>query len=58
MVNHRSDVMRQIKSMLLFHGIEVPFSSRQQWTPAVSYRGFTSSIVAMSISIHQPFYNR
>jgi transposase len=31
-VNHRSDVMRQIKSMLLFHGIEVPFSSRQQWT--------------------------
>lgn len=24
--------MRQIKSMLLFHGIDVPFSSRQQWT--------------------------
>lgn len=31
-VNHRSDVMRQIKSFLLFHGIEVPFSSRQLWT--------------------------
>jgi len=31
-VNHRSDVMRQIKSLLLFHSIEVPFSSRQQWT--------------------------
>jgi hypothetical protein len=24
--------MRQIKSLLLFHSIEVPFSSRQQWT--------------------------
>ncbi len=31
-VDHRSDVMRQIKSLLLFHSIEVPFSSRQQWT--------------------------
>jgi transposase len=31
-VNHRSDAMRQIKSLLLFHGIEVPFPSRQQWT--------------------------
>lgn len=31
-VDHRSDVMRQIKSLLLFHGIEIPFSSRQQWT--------------------------
>jgi transposase len=31
-VDHRSDVMRQIKSLLLFHGIEVPFPSRQQWT--------------------------
>jgi len=31
-INHRSDVMRQIKSMLLFHGIEIPFSSRRQWT--------------------------
>ena len=31
-VNHRSDTMRQIKSFLLFHAIEVPFSSRQQWT--------------------------
>ena len=31
-VNHRSDVMRQIKSLLLFHSIENPFSSRQQWT--------------------------
>lgn len=31
-VNHRSDVIRQIKSLLLFHGIEVPFPSRQQWT--------------------------
>jgi len=31
-VNHRSDVMRQIKSLLLFYSIEVPFSSHQQWT--------------------------
>lgn len=31
-VDHRSDVMHQIKSLLLFHSIEVPFSSRQQWT--------------------------
>lgn len=31
-VNHRSDVMRQIKSLLLFHGVEVPFSSHQQRT--------------------------
>lgn len=31
-VNHRSDVMRQIKSLLLFHSIEIPFSSCQQWS--------------------------
>ena len=31
-VNHRSDVMRQIKSLLLFHSIEPPFPSNQQWT--------------------------
>ena len=31
-VNHRSDVMRQIKSLLLFHGIQIPFPSKQQWT--------------------------
>jgi transposase len=31
-VNHRSDVMRQIKSLLLFNSIEIPFPSRQQWT--------------------------
>ena len=31
-VNHRSDVMRQIKSLLLFNSIETPFSSKQQWT--------------------------
>jgi transposase len=30
-VNHRSDVMRQIKSLLWFHGIEIPFSSSQHW---------------------------
>ena len=32
LVNHRSDVMRQIKSLLLFHGVAVPFPSHQQWT--------------------------
>jgi transposase len=32
LVNHRSDVMRQIKSLLLFHSITVPFPSNQQWT--------------------------
>ncbi len=31
-VNHPSDVMRQIKSLLLFHGIEIPFPSHQQWS--------------------------
>jgi transposase len=31
-VNHRSDVMRQIKSLLLFHGVAVPFPAHQQWT--------------------------
>jgi hypothetical protein len=31
-VDHRSDVMRQIKSLLLFHNIRVPFPARQQWT--------------------------
>lgn len=31
-VNHRSDVMRQIKSLLLFHSVAVPFPSNQQWT--------------------------
>lgn len=31
-VNHRSDVMRQIKSLLLFHSIEIPFSSKKHWT--------------------------
>jgi len=31
-VNHRSDVMRQIKSLLLFNSIEIPFPSNQQWT--------------------------
>lgn len=30
--NHRSDVMRQIKSLLLFHGIQPPFSGNQQWS--------------------------
>ena len=33
-MNHRSDVMRQIKSLLLFHGIEIPFSNRKQWSSA------------------------
>ena len=31
-VNHRSDVMRRIKSLLLFNSIEIPFPGRQQWT--------------------------
>lgn len=31
-VNHRSDVMRQIKSFLLFHAVEVPFPGRQFWS--------------------------
>ena len=32
MVNHRSDVMRQIKSLLLFNSIEIPFKGSQHWT--------------------------
>lgn len=31
-VNHYSDVMRQIRSFLLFHTIDIPFSSKQQWS--------------------------
>ncbi len=29
---HRSDVMRQIKSLLLFHGIDCPYEGPQIWT--------------------------
>jgi transposase len=32
LMEHRSDVMRQIKSKLLFHGIKSPFPSKQKWT--------------------------
>jgi transposase len=32
LMEHRSDVMRQIKSKLLFHGIKSPFPQRQSWT--------------------------
>ena len=31
-VNHRSDVMRQIKSFLLFHSIAIPFAPKQHWS--------------------------
>jgi len=31
-MEHRSDVMRQIKSKLLFHDIKSPFSPKQSWT--------------------------
>jgi len=31
-LEHRSDVLRQIKSKLLFHGIKIPFSSNRTWT--------------------------
>jgi transposase len=30
--NHRADVMRQIKSLLMFHGIQTPVEGSQQWT--------------------------
>jgi transposase len=30
-VNHRSDVMRQIKSLLLFNSVDIPFKSTQHW---------------------------
>ena len=32
LVEHRSDVARQIKSKLLFHGIESPFPRNHRWT--------------------------
>jgi transposase len=32
LVTHRSDVARQIKSKLLFHGISSPFAGNQGWT--------------------------
>lgn len=31
-LEHRSDVLRQIKSKLLFHGIKIPFSAQRTWT--------------------------
>ena len=31
---HRSNVMRQIKSLLLFHGIQSPFATSRLWTKA------------------------
>lgn len=31
-LEHRSDVLRQIKSKLLFHGIKIPFSTQRTWT--------------------------
>ncbi|MEO5358790.1 MAG: IS110 family transposase, partial [Nitrospirae bacterium YQR-1] len=31
LVEHKSDVARQIKSKLLFHGIEVPIADKQHW---------------------------
>jgi transposase len=31
-LEHRADVLRQIKSKLLFHGIKVPVSTRRTWT--------------------------
>lgn len=33
-VEHRSDVAKQIKSKLLFYGIKSPFSGQQRWTKA------------------------
>lgn len=32
LVEHRSDIARQIKSKLLFHGIESPFPKRHRWS--------------------------
>jgi transposase len=31
-LEHRTDVMRQIKSKLLFHGIQSPFTGKHKWT--------------------------
>ena len=31
-LEHRGDVLRQIKSKLLFHGIKIPFTSNRTWT--------------------------
>jgi transposase len=31
-MEHRSDVLRQIKSKLLFYGIKIPFSTSRTWT--------------------------
>ncbi|HMK60972.1 MAG TPA: IS110 family transposase, partial [Dissulfurispiraceae bacterium] len=33
-LEHRSDVMRQIKSKLLFYGIKPPFRAKQSWSKA------------------------
>lgn len=33
-VSHRSDVMRQIKSLLLFNSVDIPFKSTQHWRGA------------------------
>jgi transposase len=32
LLEHRGDVLRQIKSKLLFHGIKIPVSTSRTWT--------------------------
>ncbi|MHA2070080.1 MAG: IS110 family RNA-guided transposase [Candidatus Thorarchaeota archaeon] len=52
-VEHRSNVARQIKSKLLFHGIESPFSSKQRWSKIYMkwLRSLAMNHTAMALSL-------
>lgn len=53
LIEHRTDVMRQIKSKLLFHGIELPWSKRSRWNKQFLQwlRGLMDSHRVLAISI-------
>ncbi len=51
-MEHRTDVMRQIKSKLLFHGIKSPFPGKNRWTKryVAWLKGLTFKHEVMKIS--------
>jgi transposase len=53
LVEHRSNVARQIKSKLLFYGIESPFASRHHWSKIYIkwLRDLTSTHQAVALSL-------
>lgn len=53
LVEHRSDIARQIKSKLLFHGIESPFPARHAWSGLylrwLKELSFTHKVLTLSL---------